>query len=89
MDVLALSLEVLLRHGTLKLFDSDTALFSFLFLLLFRIFFALCFPLLLQSEVQLEGQYLREAFIEMFAAANLRILELVEDRKALTSEWLL
>ena len=67
---------------------ADAALARLLLPLLAHLLLPLGLALLLEREVQLEGQHLRVVLVEVLAAADLRILQLVQDCEGFARQWL-
>ena len=86
--MLAFSIEVLRRGTALQLFDSDATLVSLFFTLLAQVLLSLGLALLLESEVELEWQYLRVVLIKVLATADLRVLKLVENLERISRQRL-
>ena len=71
MNMLALRIEVLLRHNALQLLNRDASLCCLFLSLLAKLLFALGFPLLFDCQVQLEREHLRIVLIKVLTTADL------------------
>jgi hypothetical protein len=61
---------------------------SILVFTFFDLLLALLLPSLLKSQIKVQVKYLGVALFKMLAAADLRVLELVEDRDCIFAERL-